>query len=280
MAKRKQDEPPKGSPAWMATFSDLMNLLLCFFVLLFSMSTVDAQKFELVIASFQHSFSVLPSGGSSIGEGELISSGISALEMFDEYFNSSTALPEGEDEPENTTDNPQKIDADDATLVMQQEGEKESEQMAQQIEEKLKNSGIKDSVEIEYNEQYVLLDLNSALLFQPGESKVRKEAEPILQKVAVILNGYTNNLIEVEGHTAIVPDSGETAQQHDILSMYRAFYVADFIRENSKLDPAHIKSSGRGEYDPIADNSTAEGRARNRRVEIKIYNSLNTKGIK
>ena len=52
MAKKRQEEPPKGSPAWMATFSDLMNLLLCFFVLLFSMSTVDAQKFEAVAASF------------------------------------------------------------------------------------------------------------------------------------------------------------------------------------------------------------------------------------
>lgn len=57
MAKKKQEDAPKGSPAWMATFSDLMNLLLCFFVLLFSMSTVDAQKFEMVgfpAKQFQH----------------------------------------------------------------------------------------------------------------------------------------------------------------------------------------------------------------------------------
>ena len=83
MAKKRREEAPKGSPAWMATFSDLMNLLLCFFVLLFSMSTVDAQKFEMVVASLQSSFSNLPSGGTTIGEGELISSGVSALEMFD-----------------------------------------------------------------------------------------------------------------------------------------------------------------------------------------------------
>ena len=80
MAKKKQEDPPKGSPAWMATFSDLMNLLLCFFVLLFSMSTVDAEKFEMIVASFQESFSVLPSGGTSVGEGQLISSGTQMLE--------------------------------------------------------------------------------------------------------------------------------------------------------------------------------------------------------
>ena len=51
MARKKTEEAPAGAPAWMATFSDLMNLLLCFFVLLFSMSTVDAEKFEMVIAS-------------------------------------------------------------------------------------------------------------------------------------------------------------------------------------------------------------------------------------
>lgn len=51
MAKRKPDEPKPGAPAWQSTFADLMNLLLCFFVLLFSMSTVDAKKFELVAAS-------------------------------------------------------------------------------------------------------------------------------------------------------------------------------------------------------------------------------------
>ena len=62
MARKKTEEAPAGAPAWMATFSDLMNLLLCFFVLLFSMSTVDAEKFEMVIASLQSSFSILPSG--------------------------------------------------------------------------------------------------------------------------------------------------------------------------------------------------------------------------
>ena len=86
MARKKQEDAPKGSPAWMSTFSDLMNLLLCFFVLLFSMSTVDAEKFKMVVASLQSSFSVLPSGGSSIGEGQLISSGVSQLKDFSMFF--------------------------------------------------------------------------------------------------------------------------------------------------------------------------------------------------
>ena len=93
--KQKQEEGPAGSPAWMATFSDLMNLLLCFFVLLFSMSSTDTEKFQEVIASIQSSFSIFSSGGTSIGEGQMISSGISQLEMFDDYFNS---VHDGDDE--------------------------------------------------------------------------------------------------------------------------------------------------------------------------------------
>ena len=77
MANKKKEDPPKGSPAWMATFSDLMNLLLCFFVLLFSMSSVDAEKFQEVAASLASSFSILSNGSSSLGEGILISSGVS-----------------------------------------------------------------------------------------------------------------------------------------------------------------------------------------------------------
>lgn len=280
MAKNKQEEAPKGSPAWMATFSDLMNLLLCFFVLLFSMSTVDAQKFEMVVASLQSSFSILPSGGTSVGEGQLISSGVSALEMFNDFFNSSSALPEGELEPEDEVQAGQnEITAEQAEQALQNEGLTESEQMSQQIEQLLESYGLKDSVEVEFTDQYALINLNGALLFEAGESVVREAAQPILEKISVILNNYSNNLIEVEGHTDNVPTSGGPYESNDVLSMYRALYVADYIRAHTNIDASHIKSSGRGEYAPIADNSTPEGRARNRRVEIKIYNSLNTKGI-
>ena len=67
MGKKKEEAPPPGSPAWMATFSDLMNLLLCFFVLLFSMSTIDEAKLNEIIASMSSSFSVFSSGSTSIG---------------------------------------------------------------------------------------------------------------------------------------------------------------------------------------------------------------------
>lgn len=281
MAKPKQEDPPKGSPAWMSTFSDLMNLLLCFFVLLFSMSTVDAEKFEMVVQSLQSTFSILPSGGSTIGDGELISSGVSMLEKFDIYFNSSSALPKGDEEPDDSVTNPDTtVTTEEAQETLENAGLTESEQMAEQVSRLLQSYGLENQVDVEFNEYYTLINLNGALLFNSGEATIREEVLPVMEKIAVILNNYTNNLIEIEGHTDNVPPAaGEQYSDNDILSMYRALNVANYIRDNTTLDPAHIKSSGRGSYVPIADNSTAEGRAKNRRVEIKIYNSLNSESL-
>lgn len=281
MAKPKQEDPPKGSPAWMSTFSDLMNLLLCFFVLLFSMSTVDTEKFEMVVQSLQSTFSILPSGGSTIGDGELISSGVSMLEKFDIYFNSSSALPKGDEEPDDSVTNPDMtVTTEEAQETLENAGLTESEQMAEQVSRLLQSYGLENQVDVEFNEYYTLINLNGALLFNSGEATIREEVLPVMEKIAVILNNYTNNLIEIEGHTDNVPPAaGEQYSDNDILSMYRALNVANYIRNNTTLDPAHIKSSGRGSYVPIADNSTAEGRAKNRRVEIKIYNSLNSESL-
>ena len=281
MAKPKQEDPPKGSPAWMSTFSDLMNLLLCFFVLLFSMSTVDTEKFEMVVQSLQSTFSILPSGGSTIGDGELISSGVSMLEKFDIYFNSSSALPKGDEEPDDSVTNPDTtVTTEEAQETLENAGLTESEQMVEQVSRLLQSYGLENQVDVEFNEYYTLINLNGALLFNSGEATIREEVLPVMEKIAVILNNYTNNLIEIEGHTDNVPPAaGEQYSDNDILSMYRALNVANYIRDNTTLDPAHIKSSGRGSYVPIADNSTAEGRAKNRRVEIKIYNSLNSESL-
>jgi hypothetical protein len=263
VARKKQEEAPKGSPAWMNTFSDLMNLLLCFFVLLFSMSTVDAEKFEMVVASLQSSFSVLPSGGSSIGEGQLISSGISQLENFSIFFENSSS--EGKD-----------TEQKDTKEAYKEEALEESEKMAEQISGQTEQYGIQNQVEVDFNAEYVLLTLNGALLFDSGKSEIRQDAYPLIDKIGAILTNYKSNIIEIEGHTDNVPISNAKYENNDVLSMYRALNVADYIRSITDLDPGLIKSSGRGEYVPVADNSTPEGRARNRRVEIKIYNSYSS----
>ena len=277
MAKQKQEDPPKGSPAWMATFSDLMNLLLCFFVVLFSMSSVDAAKFEEVVASLQASFSILPTSGSAkIGEGNLLTTGISNLEMFNDYFQSVNEGADKEYDQEGEGDyqaSIEEITEEMAMEVLRQAELSESEEMAQQVEENLKQMGLGGQVDVDFNSSYVIITMNGALLFDSGECELRQEALDIVAKLTKAIEQYSENIIEIEGHTDSVPIHTAKYEDNNVLSMYRALTVADYIRSISDIPDANIKSAGRGEYVPIADNTTAEGRARNRRVEIKIYNS-------
>lgn len=267
LAKKKQEDPPKGSPAWMSTFSDLMNLLLCFFVLLFSMSSVDAQKFELIAASFNETFSIFTAGATAIGDGILISNGVSQLNELDEYINSTGKVDEGK-ELQDT------IEA--AMAAIEEEKLKESEELAERVEEVIEEQGLDKEIDIEFTAQYVQLTLQGALLFDSGKAELRAESLPVLDQVGVILSRYAESTIEIEGHTDNVPMNGAKYSNNDELSDGRALSVFNYLLETTSLDPALIKHSGRGEYCPVADNSTEEGRALNRRVEIRVYNSLSS----
>ena len=325
MAKKKPEEAPAGSPAWMATFSDLMNLLLCFFVLLFSMSSVDAAKYDMVVQSLASAFSILSSGGSSVTAGNLVSAGLSQLPELANYFGDSMGNGETEDDgdgkegeggqqdgpesdwggtdsesssgrntgggqtdsedssqgqpSEENNNGESEISTEEAMEAVAQRELNESEKMAQDIEALTAQYGIQDLVEVDFNGEYVRITLNGGLLFESGSAELTNDARPLIEKIAKIIDIYKSNIVEVEGHTDNVPVSaGSKFESNDVLSMYRALYVADFLRDSSTVPAANIVSSGRGDYVPIADNGTAEGRARNRRVEIKIYNSFNSQG--
>ena len=267
MAKRKADEPKKGAPEWQSTFADLMNLLLCFFVLLFSMSSVDAQKFELVAASFSKTFSIFTAGSTSIGDGTMIGNGVSQLPELDDFINSVGQMAENTPEMEET---------DDLQSEVQVEGLKQSEELSEKIEEAVQENNLTGDIEMQVTAQYVQLTMKGSLLFNSGSAELKDESKPILNKVGLILERYAAGTIEIEGHTDNVPMSSRRYENNNELSAARALSVFDYMMETTNLDPARIKTSGRGEYVPIADNSTEEGRAKNRRVEIRIYNEISS----
>ena len=303
MAKQKQqEEAPKGSPAWMATFSDLMNLLLCFFVLLFSMSSVDSDKFQALIASLQSEYSILNGGGAAIGDGKMISAGINQLIKYDIYYNPKNTnsgegksdsdkniiatagddvgkydeMEKGYTDEEGEGTSAAKVSVEDAKERYEEEEMAESERMAGSIEKMLSKYGLQNQVEVEFTGQYVSMTLNGAILFASGAWELSEEAYPLVDKIGKILERFTDYTIEIEGHTDNVPIHSGQFKDNNVLSMYRALSVADYLRERTNLNPAQLKSSGRGDYVPIADNSTPEGRAQNRRVVIKVYNSFNS----
>lgn len=264
MAREKAPEEQIKTDGWMATFSDLMNLLLCFFVLLFSMSSVDAEKFQEVLASFATSFGVLSGGGTGIGDGALIASGASQLTQLSEYYASMGLNNEGDTETiEGALDTLQKVELD------------ASEQIGDNVSQAVDEKGLSDVVEIQVTQHYVSLNMKGALLFESGSATLTKEASEVLTVVSEILVQYEDNLIEIEGHTDNIPIDSGIFTSNDVLSAYRALSVFQFVVQQG-VDPTNLKHTGRGEYNPIASNETAEGRAQNRRVEIKIFNSYSS----
>lgn len=303
MARKKEEEVKKGLDEWMGTFSDMMTLLMCFFVMLFSMSSIDAAKFEEAAQSFQQTISIFKGGAKAVGDGILVSNGVSQLNQLDEFFNTTGKMAESDTDELEFKENAQAMqdsqnmaeklglteDELQALLEklgmteeefqkllsnMEEEKMKQSEQLAEKIEEALAESMMDEKIDVEFNSNCVILSLSGAFLFDSGKATLKEEAIPVLNKVGVILTKYADNIVEIEGHTDSVPLNGGRYENNDVLSSYRALAVFNYLKDNTAIDPGVMKHTGRGEYIPVADNSTPEGRAKNRRVEIKIYNAL------
>jgi chemotaxis protein MotB len=273
MAKKPEEIKP-GLPAWQGTFGDLMNLLLCFFVLLFSMATMDAAKFEEVAASFSSAFSVFSGGEMAIGKGALIGDGVSQLTELSSFVTSMGVAQSGEDSDESETAVGD-MEKEELLEAAEEEQLEASAELAEKIEKALQEGEIENMVALNYTSQFVQLTIQGSILFDSGKVDVKEDALPVLEKVGQILESYAGGTIEIEGHTDNVPmSSGGKFANNDELSSGRALTIFYYLTENTVLDPENIVHTGRGQYDPIADNSTDEGRARNRRVEIKIYNPL------
>ena len=303
------EEPPKGAPAWTATFGDLMNLLLCFFVLLYAFSSTDVEKFEAIAASMSKAFSIFDPGGESAGEGEAMGNGVSQLSniselvtsmgknstgnsdnkdynedgMGEETFESKKITKEDLDDGNETGQasdtseekkKKQAVSDEEAKQQLEESGIKESEELAEKIEESVNEEDLSKQIDIDFTSQYVSLTMNGSLLFDSGSATIKDSATVTLGKVAKILEAYAGSTIEIEGHTDNVPISNSQFKNNDELSDARALSVFEYFRDNAELDPAMIKHTGRGSYVPIADNGTPEGRQLNRRVEIRIYNQL------
>lgn len=271
MAKRKEDTPPAGSPAWMATFSDLMNLLLCFFVMLFAMSSIEEAKLQEFVAAMNNTFSVFDGGASAIGDGFLISNGVSQLNELDQYINSTGKTADSDTDGEDFQDYEMSPEAMEE--ILQDKMLEENEERVEEIEEVLTESDIADEVEVSFTAQYVKLTMNGGLLFDSGSAQLKDDAKLIIDKVGLILERYGNaGTIEIEGHTDNVPMKSAQYPSNEELSSARALSVFYYLMDSTTLNPLNLKHAGMGERVPIADNSTPEGRSRNRRVEILIYN--------
>lgn len=296
MAKRRVEQPDEGSPAWMSTFSDLMNLLLCFFVLLFASSTMDEGKIQQIAASFQNiSFSIFNQTSQMIQNGQMVSGGVTQLEDVQSWMDqvgkavdsmngddSKAEISNGKDSDNIEDGQSGGVASGEESAVEQlqsqikEAGLEQSQEMYQEISEALESYTIDERVQMDYNYQYVELDMNGALLFDTGDAELKEESYVFMDKIASVLETYKDSIIEIEGHTDNVPIHNSKYESNRYLSTARATNVYEYLMENVDLVDENMKVAGYGESRPATSNDTPEGRARNRRVVIKIYNQLSS----
>jgi chemotaxis protein MotB len=237
--RKSGNDSSSGAPAWMATFSDMMTLLLTFFILLYSISTVDVQKFKDISYSLQ---AVL------MGEGQ-------------------PAIFDGQ---ETTPD----IPLDDQNKVVQDILERstikeETLKMYTQVREYIDEHGLEADVNVSLNRNGVFVDIKEAILFESGEADLKMGGKEILDQLEGLFLQFSNEIV-VEGHTDNVPINTVNYPTNWELSADRAVRVVRYLCEEKSVPESRLSAIGYGEYRPIANNDTATNRALNRRVNLLI----------
>lgn len=256
--KQKQEEAPAGAPAWMATFSDLMSLLLCFFVLLVSFSTMEKVKFSAAAGSLKQALTAI--GASGVPRDvlkELTRQPYSAaVSQFYKFVKQGTVT--------------QKLSL---KVKREQEKDKNITKVKQDLQMVIAETGKKNAIEVIRTVRGVRILIPARALFDSGSDRLRFEAYDVLEKIASILKKLKYAYF-IEGHTdnKATGGAGGFASNWE-LSLARALSVVKSLIDYG-IEPKQLVASGFGEYHPRADNATVMGRAKNRRVEINVDVSL------
>lgn len=236
MSKQKKKKDEIDPNAWLGTYSDTITLLLTFFVLLYSYSSVDAVKFKSMANAMQSVFSK------------------QASQKILDFNNGGGEVP--------IVGSP--IDGDQNS----NSGENVKASL-ENLKKYVKDNKMESYVKIKNDSRGFIFEIKDKILFETGQGNLRKESLPVLDVVSKYIGSVKNGII-VEGHTDNVPISNEKFQDNLELSSERANNVTRYFINNKKLDPRRFQSIGLGEYHPIVPNNSEGNKAQNRRVNILI----------
>lgn len=239
--KRKEKSP--GGANWMDTYGDMVTLLLCFFVLLYSISSVDENKWMALVKSFNPD----------------------AVE---------TALEEsGSKGPSDETNEGLSIEEVEESIAEQEEINRSIEQLYQALVEYAQQSELGASIETTRGDGYVFISFDDAVFFAGERYDLLPQGQQVLSDLCAIFDTVADSIdeIRVMGHTAQARRNEQNRIRNDrFLASNRATIATVWIQEHSSITGDRILSEGYGQHRPIADNTTPEGQSHNRRVEIII----------
>lgn len=262
--RRKRSSESGGSPEWMTTFSDLMTLLLTFFILLYSMSSVSNDKFTQAADSLQNSFvgsgqkSIL-TGGQWVPEDAEKAATVDSARLSEmEAAAIQSAKAEAAQADLLTSDGQTMIAVDPEVIKMYQE-----------VKDFVEKNGLSEEISMSMDADGVYMNVKAAILFTPGSAVITESGTAALQKVAELIGNFENKVV-IEGHTDNVPHHDTKFESNWELSAGRAIAVLRHLAEQRNINPTRLSAVGYGEYNPLVPNDTAEQRAENRRVNIVL----------
>lgn len=252
MGRKSKGGEGGGLPAWMGTYGDMMTLVLCFFVLLFAMSSIDAQKYRDAVYSFKGSFGVM-TGGTNLNPADLVSSAKREGQGSSYKYQSIAKKIKGELEK---------------FAGMEKAGEKASKDA-----EGAKTDSKDKVFDVTVTERGIVISVAERFLFDSGRATLKKEASPVLDMVLETISSIGNNIM-VEGHTDNVPISTLQFPSNWELSGGRAASVVRYFIDKKPNLKERVSIGGYADTRPKSTNSTIEGRSSNRRVEIIILKTV------
>ncbi len=233
--KRRRKESSGGGAGWLATYSDMVTLLLCFFVLLYSISSVDAAKWAIVVKSFN------PDAGKEVAQ--IIAGEPADVSKFD-----STEI----------TANTEIDSLEKLYFVLSKE---------------IADQNLQSDVEIRKGDGFAFVTFRNNVFFSGDSYVLLPEGREVLDIFASVIGEATDIIQEIQvlGHTSqALPDKPNDVPFDRFLSSNRATEVLVYLQQKNIIDPAKLVSSSYGQFRPVSPFDTTENRAKNRRVEILI----------
>ena len=254
-SKREKPIEAENSMGWLCTFNDLMTLLMVFFVLIFSLSTIDVDKASGMIGSLQSGLGVLEAGAHV--DVSIIDPHPSIASLENDMGNLSEVYSE--------------ILSDLDKSYKEHLYDDEIQRTRNYLTHKNMNDvDVIPGVSARYTPKGIYITMADYLLFSSGSAKINEDGYPVLNKVLASVN-KTGYQIRIEGHTDDIPIHTQKYPTNWELSMDRAMHVLKYFIKNGNVSPTRLSVVGYGDVKPVADNDSVEGRGKNRRVEIVLF---------
>ncbi|WP_226567055.1 flagellar motor protein MotB [Bacillus stratosphericus] len=242
--RKKHDHDEHVDESWLIPYADLLTLLLALFIVLFASSSIDAAKYEQMAKSFN----VVFTGGTGVMDQ-------SSMQSTEETENSNQIKKSAEEDEEAKAKS-----RDHAVLT----------KVKKQVDSFIANKNLESKLETKLTDEGLLITIEDSIFFDSGRAVIRPQDVPLAKEISKLLVINPAHDIVISGHTDNVPIRNSEFKSNWYLSAIRAVNFLNILLENSNLDQENFSTKGYGEFKPITSNNTAEGRSKNRRVEVLI----------